>query len=413
MPTKCFTKVNNTGEKYVACVDVKTFKKKGIKDSTKSIKPTAKSIKTIRSTKKKLVIKRSITGLIAILDIIMQKHKANIDNTSNATFKARSYNKMLNILLKYPETHITKVDQITDFFKENGVAKPIKIGIIVSEYLETGKNKEALEAKKRPELKSIMNLTKIYAIGPANAKKLYTSYNIITITDLKNQLKKTPDILNNKQKLGLKYHTDLQKRIPRSEIDSYKIVLESFCEELSTDIDMSINGSYRRGLKESGDIDVLITFKNPDDDTSALRNKLIKNLHKAGIIKEILANGKKKFMGISKLESEGFTIARHMDIIDTSKDQYPYAQLYFTGSGGFNSMMRANALKQGYSLNEYTLSHKMTKKPIDSQLILSKIGRANIVKEQDIFEFLDMEYVKPENRNKITISKVLPSQGHE
>ena len=364
-------------------------------------------------TKKKLVIKRSTAGLIAILDILTQKYTANIDNIPTATFKARSYNKMLGILVKYPETHITKAEQITDFFKENDVAKPVKVGIITEEYLKTGKNIEAIEAQKRPELKSIMNLTKIYAIGPANAKKLYAAHKIVTITGLRNQLKKTPDILNNKQKLGLKYYTDLQKRIPRSEIDKYKTILETFCEEVSPNIDMSINGSYRRGLEESGDIDVLITSKNPDDDTSALRNKLIKNLHKAGIIKEILAKGKKKFMGISKLESEGFTIARHMDIIDTSKDQYPYAQLYFTGSGGFNSMMRANALKQGYSLNEYTLSHKLTKKPVESSLIMSKIGKDRIIKEQDIFEFLGMEYVAPENRNKVTISKVLLSQGQK
>jgi len=367
----------------------------------------------IMPTKKILVIKRSITGLIAILDILTQKYTANIDNIPTATFKARSYNKMLGILVKYPETHITKAEQITDFFKENGVAKPVKVGIITEEYLKTGKNIEAIEAQKRPELKSIMNLTKIYAIGPANAKKLYAAHKIVTITGLRKQLKKTPDILNNKQKLGLKYYTDLQKRIPRSEIDKYKTILESFCEEISLDIDMSINGSYRRGLEESGDIDVLITSKNQDDDTSALRNKLIKNLHKAGIIKEILAKGKKKFMGISKLESEGFTIARHMDIIDTSKEQYPYAQLYFTGSGGFNSMMRANALKQGYSLNEYTLSHKLTKKPVESSMILSKIGKDRIIKEQDIFEFLGMEYVAPENRNKVTISKVLLSQGQK
>jgi len=367
----------------------------------------------IMPTKKKLVIKRSTAGLIAILDILTQKYTANIDNIPTATFKARSYNKMLGILVKYPETHITKAEQITDFFKENDVAKPVKVGIITEEYLKTGKNIEAIEAQKRPELKSIMNLTKIYAIGPANAKKLYAAHKIVTITGLRNQLKKTPDILNNKQKLGLKYYTDLQKRIPRSEIDKYKTILETFCEEVSPNIDMSINGSYRRGLEESGDIDVLITSKNPDDDTSALRNKLIKNLHKAGIIKEILAKGKKKFMGISKLESEGFTIARHMDIIDTSKDQYPYAQLYFTGSGGFNSMMRANALKQGYSLNEYTLSHKLTKKPVESSLIMSKIGKDRIIKEQDIFEFLGMEYVAPENRNKVTISKVLLSQGQK
>ena len=89
----------------------------------------------IMPTKKILVIKRSITGLIAILDILTQKYTANIDNIPTATFKARSYNKMLGILVKYPETHITKAEQITDFFKENGVAKPVKVGIITDSFI--------------------------------------------------------------------------------------------------------------------------------------------------------------------------------------------------------------------------------------------------------------------------------------
>ena len=48
-------------------------------------------------------------------------------------------------------------------------------------------------------------------------------------------------------------------------------------------------------------------------------------------------------MGIVKLENKGFNIARHMDIIDTEPEHYPFAVLYFTGSGGFNSMMRGVA----------------------------------------------------------------------
>ena len=50
-----------------------------------------------------------------------------------------------------------------------------------------------------------------------------------------------------------------------------------------------------------------------------------------------------------------------MDIIDTEIEQYPFAQLHFTGSGGFNSHMRLIALKKGYSMNEYCISDKKLK----------------------------------------------------
>ena len=362
---------------------------------------------------KKIVIRRSLKKLLEILNVLILKHKANIDNVSTSGFKVRSYTKMMDIMTKYPHTHIKNVEGIKEHFIKNGVAKPVKIVLITEEYIKTGKNTEAIAAAEHPELKSIMNLTKIYAIGPANAKRLYAQNNITTITELKNALKKTPDIINNKQKIGLKYYTELQKRIPREEINKYFAIINEICSEISPDIMMSINGSYRRGMSTSGDIDILITSKKNTDDTSKLRGKLIKELKKRKIIIETLAGGKKKFMGIARLKTDGYTIARHVDIIDTSKEQYPYAQLYFTGSGGFNSMMRTHALTMGYSLNEYTLSHKTTKKPIESDLIKSKLGKETIEEERDIFDFLEMTYVTPEDRNNITLSKVLQLQDHE
>ena len=115
--------------------------------------------------------------------------------------------------------------------------------------------------------------------------------------------------------------------------------------------------------------------------------------------------GKKKFMGITKLD--GYTRYRHIDIIDTEIDQYPFAQLYFTGSGGFNSHMRMLALKKGYSMNEYCISDKKTKKPVTKEEIISKLGKEKFETEEDIFKFIDLDYVVPENRNTTTLSKIL------
>ena len=36
-------------------------------------------------------------------------------------------------------------------------------------------------------------------------------------------------------------------------------------------------------------------------------------------------------------------------------DQYPCALLYFTGSDQFNKNMREHALKQGFTINEYSI----------------------------------------------------------
>ena len=48
---------------------------------------------------------------------------------------------------------------------------------------------------------------------------------------------------------------------------------------------------------------------------------------------EVLATGTKKYNGISKLGSKG--IPRRIDIMYTKPEEYPFAILYFTGSGDF------------------------------------------------------------------------------
>lgn len=57
--------------------------------------------------------------------------------------------------------------------------------------------------------------------------------------------------------------------------------------------------------------------------------------------------------GVCKLKKE--LPARRLDIRLTPHDQYYCSILYFTGSDVFNQRMRAHALEQGFTLNEYTL----------------------------------------------------------
>ena len=79
-----------------------------------------------------------------------------------------------------------------------------------------------------------------------------------------------------------------------------------------------------------------------------LFNKIIEELESEKYVKETLAKGEKKFMGISKLHRHKTN--RRLDMIYTKKENYPFALLYFTGSGQFNVEMRNHAISLGYSL---------------------------------------------------------------
>ena len=85
-----------------------------------------------------------------------------------------------------------------------------------------------------------------------------------------------------------------------------------------------------------------------------------------------------------------------LDIKYYPLEQYAYAMLYFTGSDYFNRSMRLFARKKNYSLSDHSLT------PVERTTGMKQVweGR-NIVcyTEKDIFEFLGLDYMKPEDRD--------------
>ena len=186
----------------------------------------------------------------------------------------------------------------------------------------------------------------------------------------------------------------MNERIPRKEIQQFhKNILKLLSDNFGEDISMTITGSYRRGARNSGDIDMLITSRKYEGEAL---NMVLKLLINENIIYEELAKGKKKFMGVIRVTPD--SKARHLDIIETAPSDYPYAMLYFTGSAQHNIKMRRKALEQGYSLNEYDMTIKGTKNRVQAEKIRSKIGKDECETEEDIFKFLDMEYKEPNKR---------------
>lgn len=333
-------------------------------------------------------------NLINELNMIIFKIEAYSNKQS--IFRIRQYQDTIKFLSQFPHQKIESYNQIINYYDLHN-KKKTKILEKIEEFCNTGKIEEAVKGRNDPIVIAIKNFSKIYGVGPKKSIELYNKYNVNTIEQLYQLQSLNEGILNQKQKIGLIYYEELEKKIPRLEIDAYFTEISNICSEISENIKFSINGSYRRGLPFSGDIDLLITSSS--ENTELLRKKIIKNLIAKNIIIETLADGKKKFMGIVRLEKMGFKIARHIDIMDTNYTNYPFAQLYFTGSGPFNTIMRAQALKLGYSLNEYCLSDKQTKIEINSNTIYKKIKKNTFESEKDIFNFLDMDYKLPTERN--------------
>ena len=294
-------------------------------------------------------------------------------------FKARAYKKAEETIYTF-EGDITEVEQLK--------GKP-GIGVAVlkklNEFVDTGKIKFLEKEKEDP----VNIFTQVHGIGIKKAQKLVED-GIKTIEELREK----QDKLNDIQKKGLKYYEDLQKRIPREEIDSFNKLFETEFKNLNyPNATFEIVGSYRRGLSNSGDIDLIISDK--ENDNSIFAN-FIKILLEKNVITELLSNGKTKSMAIGKLP--GDKPYRRIDFLYSSPKEYPFAILYFTGSKAFNTTMRSHALKNSLSLNEHGL-YKMEGK-VKGQLL-----DLDLKNEKDIFDYLKLKYVEPNNRKDYTSIK--------
>ena len=314
-------------------------------------------------------------NILNILNLLYKERQKN-----NEVWKARAYKKVIDILKDYDKP-IHTLDDITDI---EGIGKNIRLKI--KEIIETGTVDEiASMSKEDKDINELIDkLTKISGIGIKKAQSLVEDNNIKSIEDLENH----KELLNDKQLIGLKYYKDLLKRIKRDEMDlHYELLKSEIAKFKDSNNSFEIAGSYRRGEKNSGDIDMLITNKN--NDNSIFKN-LVDNLIKSGYIKETLAYGNKKFMGICKLKYRSY---RRIDIMITAPNQYPFALLYFTGSAKFNVIVRNIAISKGLSLNEYGLSYIKKNTNEDTKYIEQTFNT-----EEDILNYLGLKYIKPIDR---------------
>ena len=290
------------------------------------------------------------------------------DIESGDRFPALAYLKAIKELKKLDT--ITKIEDVEGV---PGVGAKIKLK--VKEILETGELKAATEAKKDLSTDVYQDLMNVYGIGPVKAKELISKHNIKSIADLRAH----QELLNEKQKLGLKYYEDALERIPRAEMELHEKKIQATIE-----LETTIVGSYRRGLVTSGDIDVLI--KMPEDLKKQQKDtleKIVEQFTDDNYIIDVLALGDKKCMAFVSLGEK----ARRLDLLITPEKEYPYALLYFTGSDQFNVAFRRYALTKGYTLNEHTMKPSSDAKEVPEMKT-----------EKDIFDFLGLVYKEPAER---------------
>jgi DNA polymerase beta len=312
---------------------------------------------------------------------------ADYERINKEPFKVKAYEKVIGSI----ELLDKNIETLEDIKLLKGVGKKIEDKII--EFLNTGNISEVVGVLNDPRYILGNKLKGIYGVGPAKITELMTKIENF------DELKEHPELLNDKQKIGLKYYDDMNLRIPMAEGKQHLKVVGKILNNLYSDgggIEFEFVGSFRRKNKDMGDIDILIKNRK-----GLVLKDIIKQLEDKSYIIEKLAQGNNKFMGICRLSPE--LPARRIDILIADPSYYYFALLYFTGSYNFNIYMRKIALTKGLSLSEYGFKAATGANAAagDAGVATNKniIDTSDTINsEEDIFKYLGMTYVEPHRR---------------
>ena len=89
--------------------------------------------------------------------------------------------------------------------------------------------------------------------------------------------------------MGLKYYEEFNVKIPRDEVIEISNIVSDCSEDVfASTVKVLTCGSFRRGRLDSGDVDMLLTTKDPKGEHKNILMTLVRALERVGFLKERL-----------------------------------------------------------------------------------------------------------------------------
>ncbi len=306
----------------------------------------------------------------------------------NVQFKPRAYQKAAISLRSLNR-------DVKDIYKEGGLKALNEISGVgesmalkIEEIIKTGKIKEYKKMKEKMPAR-VEEMTAIEGVGPKLVKEVYEKLGVKTVKQLEEAAEKGK--ISKLKGMGEKTEENILSGIKFLEKSKGRKLLGDILPEansikenlirLTSDKDIEVVGSIRRGKETIGDIDLLAVSKDT--------KKLIDVFCELEQVEKVYAKGNDKALVRLKVGVD-------CDLRVFKKESYGAGLLYFTGSKLHNIKLREMAMKKGWTLNEYGLYEvKSLKSKVKSKNQNSKIAGET---EKEIYAKFKMDYIEPELR---------------
>ncbi|KAI0667091.1 Nucleotidyltransferase [Trametes maxima] len=360
--------------------------------------------------------------LVRELNIIRQSRILEGEDRS-----ALSYQRALSIIKAYPE----KVASLKQVQKLPYIG--VKISGLVEEFLDSGKIAEAQTIKSSERFKALSLFSTIYGIGSHTGRRLYNlglrslddleiyygvepeaieaQEGVIEVEEkprkyggIRGRNENSDDLSESWIKVALGLRDDLNRKIPRHEVEEIGQVIMNELDRLESGCVSTIVGGYRRGKPDSNDVDIVFTHPDPDK-IKGLCKRFVRRLYERGMVTHVMhlsgfhSHNPLKTGHWDSLEksltvfilppSPHHTgIRRRVDLIFAPPEVYWTAVVGWSGSVMFQRDLRQWAKdKHGMKFDSSGITRMY-----DSKDLYPKT-------EKEVFDLLGLEWIDPTLRN--------------
>ena len=293
---------------------------------------------------------------------------------SQNPFRVRAYRNAARVVRDFPRPLQEEVRQGADLTELPGIGDDLaeKIATIVASG-DLPLHKELVA--KLPS--GLLDLLRIPGLGPKRVKTLYSKLKVKSARDLEKALAKGSvrklagfgPKMEEKIRAGLGAALHVERRLLLPEAETHATALLEYLRAGGGLTNLEIAGSYRRRRESIGDLDILVTTKNP--------HAVIERFAAYPDVAEVASRGDTRVT----VQLRG---GLQVDLRVVEPAAYGAALMYFTGSKAHNIELRQIAQDKKYKLNEYGV-YRGTRR------IAGKT-------EQEVYAKLGLDWIPPELR---------------